>query len=98
MIGAEGALSGALANFNAVAENYPDLKADQNMMQLSEEISSTENRVGFARQAFNDSVMEYNTYREQFPSNFIAGFFAFKPAEMFELENPAAREAPKVSF
>jgi LemA protein len=92
-------LTGALGRLMAVAEAYPDLKANQNMMQLSEELSSTENRVAFARQAFNDSVMGYNNRREVFPNNLIAGMFGFMPAQALELENPqAARQAPKVSF
>ena len=92
-------LTGALSRFMAVAEAYPDLKANQNMMQVSEELSSTENRVAFARQAFNDAVMSYNNKREVFPSNLIAGSFGFTPAQMLELENPqAVRQAPKVSF
>lgn len=95
---AEGMLSGALGRLMAVAEAYPDLKANQNMMQVSEELSSTENRVAFARQAFNDSVMSYNNKREVFPSNIIAGAFGFMPAQPLELESPQARQAPKVSF
>ena len=95
---AEGALGGALANFFALSESYPDLKANQTMQSLMEELTSTENKVGFARQAYNDSVMNYNTYREQFPSNLVAGSFGFKEAELFEVEEPAARVAPKVSF
>jgi LemA protein len=95
---AEGALSGALGRLLAVAEAYPDLKANQNMMQLSEELSSTENRVAFARQAFNDSVMSYNNKREVFPNNLVAGAFGFNAAQSLELETPQARQAPKVSF
>lgn len=95
---AEGALNGALANFFALSENYPDLKANQTMQSLMEELTSTENKVGFARQAYNDSAMNYNTYREQFPSNLIAGSFGFKPAELFETEEPEARKPVKVSF
>jgi LemA protein len=95
---AEGALNGALANFFALSENYPDLKANQTMQSLMEELTSTENKVGFARQAYNDSVMNYNTYREQFPSNLIAGSFGFKAAELFEVDEPAARKPVKVSF
>lgn len=98
LAGAEGGLSGALGRLFAVAEAYPDLKANQNMMQLSEELTSTENKVAFARQAYNDSVMAYNTKREVFPSSIIAGIFNFAPAELFEIENPAEKEAPKVSF
>lgn len=96
--GAENLLSGALGRFYAVAENYPDLKANQTMSQLMEELSSTENRIAFARQAYNDSVMEYNTYREQFPNSLVAGPGNFKPAELLELEDPEAKKAVKVSF
>jgi LemA protein len=94
----ENMLTKALANFYAVAENYPDLKANETIQQLMEELSSTENRVSFARQAFNDTVMAYNIFREQFPNNIISGFFAFKPTSPLELESPEARQAPKVSF
>ncbi len=94
----QGQLTGALGRLMAVAEAYPDLKANQNMMQLSEELASTENRVAFARQAFNDSVMGYNNKREVFPSNIIAGAFGFGEARQLELEVPQARQAPKVSF
>ncbi|GHD44691.1 LemA protein [Marinobacter persicus] len=96
--GAENMLSKALANFNAVVENYPDLKADQTIQDLMEELSSTENRVSFARQAYNDGVMHYNTFREKFPNNIIAGLFAFKDRAQLQLESPEARQAPKVSF
>jgi len=95
---AENMLSKALANFYAVAENYPDLKANETIQQLMEELSSTENRVAFARQAYNDSVMDYNIFREQFPNNVVAGLFAFKPTAQLELETPEARQAPRVSF
>ena len=95
---AEGALNGALANFFALSESYPDLKANQTMAALMEELASTENKVGFARQAYNDAVMNYNTYREQFPSNVFAGMFNFKEAELFNVEEPEARKAVKVSF
>ncbi|MFW5825822.1 MAG: LemA family protein [Marinobacter sp.] len=95
---AEGLLDKALANFYAVAENYPDLKANETVQQLMEELSSTENRVAFARQAYNDSVMSYNIQREKFPNNIIAGMFSFKPTAQLELESPEARTAPKVSF
>ncbi|MDX5300262.1 MAG: LemA family protein [Gammaproteobacteria bacterium] len=95
---AENALSRALANFYAVSENYPDLKANQTMQQLMEELTSTENKVAFARQAYNDAVMTYNTFREQFPNNILAGMFGFLPNAQLELENPQARQAPKVSF
>ncbi len=95
---AEGALNGALANFFALSESYPDLKANQTMASLMEELTSTENKVGFARQAYNDAAMNYNTYREQFPNNVVAGMFTFKEAELYEVEEPAARQAVKVSF
>ncbi|QSP94437.1 LemA family protein [Marinobacter salinisoli] len=95
---AENLLTKALANFYAVAENYPDLKANETIQQLMEELSSTENRVAFARQAYNDGVMTYNTFREQFPNNILAGMFAFKETAQLELESPEARQAPKVSF
>lgn len=95
---AENMLSRALANFYAVAENYPELKANETIQQLMEELSSTENRVAFSRQAYNDEVMGFNTYREKFPNNIIAGLFAFKATEQLQLENPEARTAPKVSF
>jgi len=94
----EGRLAGALSGFFALSEAYPDLKANQNMMQLTEELSSTENKISFARQAFNDAVMRYNTEREQFPAVVFAGMFDFGPAEYFEIENEAEKEAPKVSF
>lgn len=98
LIGAETALGGAMGRFFALAEAYPDLKANQNMMQLTEELTSTENKISFARQAYNDSVMTYNTRREQFPAVIFAGMFNFLPAELFEIENAAEKEAPKVSF
>jgi LemA protein len=98
LVGAEHALSGALGRLFALSEAYPDLKADQNMMRLQEELASTENRVAFARQAYNDAVMSYNTYRESFPQNQIAGVFGFKEAPPFEIELGAEREAPRVSF
>jgi len=95
---AEQGLSGALGRLFALSENYPDLKANQNMMQLSEELTSTENRVAFARQGFNDAVMTYNILRESFPNNLIAGTFNFQPAQLLDIEDPAKREAVKVSF
>ena len=98
LMSAEGALSGAMGRLFAVMESYPDLKASQNMAQLSEELTSTENKVGFARQAYNDSVNTYKTYREQFPAVMIAGSLGFQDAVFFEVEQPAQREAPKVSF
>lgn len=96
--GAEGALGATLGRMFALAEAYPDLKANQNMMQLSEELTSTENKVAFARQAYNDSVMGYNNQREMFPGSIIAGMFNFTPAQLLETAKPEAREAPKVSF
>jgi LemA protein len=95
---AEGGLTGALSRLMVVAEQYPDLKANQNMMQLTEELTSTENKIAFARQAYNDSVMAYNTSRETFPNVLLAGMFGFLPAELFHVEEPAERSAPKVSF
>jgi len=95
---AETALSGALSRLMAVVEAYPDLKANQNMMQLSEELTSTENRVAFARQAYNDSVMDYNNACEMFPSGIIANLFNFRAAAMLEIEDAAKRAVPKVSF
>ena len=96
--GAEGQLAGALGRLFAVAEAYPDLKANQNMLALQEELSSTENKVAFARQAYNDAVMSYNTQREVFPSVLIATAFNFQEAHLFEIEQPEDRAAPKVSF
>lgn len=95
---AESGLAGALSRLMVVAEAYPDLKANQNMMQLTEEMTSTENRIAFARQAYNDNVMAYNNKREVFPSNIIAGMFNFAHAALLEITEPAKREAPKVSF
>ena len=96
---AEGALSGVLGRLFALAESYPDLKANQNMLAIQEELASTENKVAFARQAFNDSVMEYNTRRESFPDNVFAGMFGFGPAELLNAtESAEERKAPKVSF
>ena len=98
LVAAETALTGSLGRMFALSEAYPDLKASSNMQQLQEELSSTENRVAFARQAYNDSVMAYNTYRESFPQNQISSAFGFKAAEPFEIEVEAQREAPRVSF
>jgi LemA protein len=98
LMGAEGALTGALSRLFALAEAYPDLKANQTMMQLSEELTSTENKVAFARQAYNDSVMTYNTAIEIFPNVWIAGPFNFREASLFEIQAEAERTAPKVSF
>ena len=96
--GAEGLLAGALGRLMAVVEAYPNLKADQNMQQLSEELTSTENRISFARQAFNDSVMVYNTYVQSFPALVLAGPFKFEEAQLLEIEGTAHKEPPKVSF
>lgn len=98
LAGAENALTSALGRLFALAEAYPDLKANSNMMQLSEELTSTENKVAFARQAFNDAVMSYNNAREMFPNSVIAGMFNFQPAQLLEIEAPQKREVPKVSF
>ena len=96
---AEGALSGALSKLFALAEAYPDLKANQNMMQLTEELTGTENKISFARQSFNDSVMTYNTAAQQFPTNVIAGVFSFTPAELLQAtESEEERQAVRVSF
>jgi len=96
---AEGVLTGTLGRLFALAESYPDLKANQNMMMLQEELTSTENRVAFARQAFNDAVTLYNNTRESFPTNVIAGMFSFMAAELLQAtESPEERKAPKVSF
>ena len=95
---AETGLGGALSRLMMVSEAYPDLKANQNMMQLTEELTSTENKISFARQAYNDSVMTYNTDREVFPSNLIAGMFNFTSAELFVVDKPEEKVAPKVSF
>jgi len=96
---AEGALTGVLGRMFALAEAYPDLKANTNMLSLQEELSSTENKVAFARQAFNDAVMEYNTKRESFPGNFFAGMFNFGPAELLQsTESAEERKAPQVKF
>ena len=95
---AETGLGGTLSRLMMVSEAYPDLKANQNMMQLTEELTSTENKISFARQAYNDSVMIYNTDREVFPSNLIAGMFNFGAAELFVIDKPEQKDAPKVSF
>ena len=96
--GAENALSGALGRLFALAEAYPDLKANQNMMQVSEELTSTENKVAFARQAFNDAVMNYNNTREMFPNSVVANMFAFTPAQLLQIESPEKRAVPVVKF
>ncbi|MDB6113131.1 MAG: LemA family protein [Lacunisphaera sp.] len=98
LVGAESGLAGAMSRLMVVSEQYPDLKANQNMMQLTEEMTSTENKISFARQAYNDSVMTYNTARESFPTNVIAGMFNFGEAQLFQIDNPVEREAPKVKF
>lgn len=98
LAGAENQLSGALGRLFALAEAYPDLKANTTMMQLSEELTSTENKVAFARQGYNDSVMNYNNTREVFPNNFFAGMFNFQPAQLLEIESIEKRAVPKVSF
>ena len=96
--GAEANLTGALSRLFAVVEQYPNLKANETMMQLMEELTSTENKVAFARQAYNDAVMTYNTARETFPAVVFAGAMGFQAADLFEIKAPAEREAPKVSF
>ncbi len=95
---AEGALTGALGRLLVVCEAYPDLKANQNMLALQEELTSTENKIGFARQGYNDAATQYNTKREVFPSNIVAGIFNFGEAALFEIADQGEREAPKVSF
>jgi LemA protein len=98
LISAEIGLGSALSRLLVVAEQYPDLKANQNMMQLTEELTSTENKISFARQAYNDSVMVYNTSRETFPAVLLAGALGFAAAELFQVDNAAERQAPKVTF
>ncbi len=98
LMAAEGQLTGTLGRLFALSEAYPDLKANATMMQLSEELTSTENKVSFARQAYNDAVTGYNTAREVFPSSLIAGFGNFQAAQLYEIENPAEREPVKVAF
>ena len=95
---AEGALGGAMGRLFALAEAYPDLKANQNMLSLQEELGSTENKIAFSRQAYNDSVMQYNTSRETFPNVVVANFLNFTEARLFEVESEKERQAPKVSF
>lgn len=95
---AEGSLGGVLGRLFALSEAYPDLKANQNMMQLSEELTSTENKISFARQAYNDAVMRYNTKRETFPNIIFAGIFHFGPASLFEVTEESEKQAPQVSF
>jgi len=98
LTGAEAGLSSALGRLFAVAEAYPELKANQNMLQLSEELTSTENKISFARQAYNDAVMVYNTEREVFPTNIIASMLNFAAAELFLIQNASERATPKASF
>ncbi len=98
LAGADNVLTQTLGRLFALSEAYPDLKANQNMMQLSEELASTENKIAFARQAYNDAVMGYNNSREMFPGSIIAGMFAFLPAELLQLESEHKREVPKVQF
>jgi len=98
LVSAESGLTGALSRLMVVSEQYPDLKANQNMMQLTEELTSTENKISFARQAYNDSVMTYNTTRETFPNVIFAGMFGFTAAQLFQIEDATERNAPKVSF
>jgi len=98
LVSAEGTLSGTLGRLFALSEAYPDLKANTTMLSLMEELTSTENKVSFSRQSYNDSVMGYNTQREVFPSSVIASTFHFVAAELFAIEKPEQREAPKVSF
>jgi len=98
LLTAETGLTGALSRLMVVSEAYPDLKANQNMAQLTEELTSTENKIAFARQAFNDAVTVYNTKRETFPTVVLAGMFNFTSAELFQVDTPAERQAPKVSF
>ncbi|HWA26312.1 MAG TPA: LemA family protein [Lacunisphaera sp.] len=98
LLNAESGLGGALSRLMVVSEQYPELKANQNMMQLTEEMTSTENKISFARQAYNDAVTVYNTTRERFPTNFIAGMFNFAEAALFQVDVAAEREAPKVKF
>jgi LemA protein len=98
LAGADNALTQTLGRLFALSEAYPDLKANQNMMQLSEELTSTENKVAFARQAYNDAVMGYNNRREMFPGSIFANMFAFLPAELLKIESEQKREVPKVSF
>ena len=98
LMSAEAGLGGALSRLMVVSEQYPDLKANANMLQLTEELTSTENKVSFARQAYNDSVQFYNTAREIFPNVIFAGMFGFLPAELFKIDDPTERSAPKVQF
>jgi LemA protein len=98
LAGAETVLRGAMSNFFALAENYPQLKANENMMQLQEELASTENKIGFSRQAYNDQVMTYNTAQQEFPAVMFASAFGHHPADLFVVEDAEAKKAVKVSF
>ena len=98
LIGAERALTGAIGRLLAVAESYPELRGNETMRALQEELASTENRIAFARQSYNDAVMHYNTYRESFPQNQVAGMFGFREAPLFEIDAAEQRDAPRVSF
>ncbi len=98
LVSAESGLTGALSRLMVVSEQYPDLKANQNMLQLTEELTSTENKISFARQSYNDSVMAYNTRRESFPTVVLAGMFGFTEAQLYQIEDAAERAAPKVQF
>jgi LemA protein len=98
VVAAEGALTQSLGRLFAVAEAYPDLKANQTMLQLQNELTDTENRISLSRQAFNESVRNYNTQREIFPNSLLAGLFNFAPASLYEISDPGEREVPKVSF
>ena len=98
LIGAETALKGAMTTIFALAENYPQLRASENMRQLQEELSSTENKVAFSRQAYNDMVLAYNTAQQEFPTTLIAGTFGHHPADLFEVSAVEAKQAPKVQF
>lgn len=98
LLGAEATLTGTLGRLFALSEAYPDLKANQNMMQLTEELTSTENKIAFARQSYNDSVMTYNTTRETFPNNVVSGMFNFQEAQLFQIDREEEGQAPKVSF
>ncbi len=95
---AEGALSGALSNFMLVVENYPDLKANANFLSLQEELTSTENKIAFARQGYNDQVLFFNNKIQMFPSNIVAGMFSYKQQDFFEIENEEERKVPEVKF
>jgi LemA protein len=95
---AEATLGGTMTRFLGLMESYPDLKANQNMLALQEELTSTENKIAFSRQAYNDAVMSYNTAREVFPNNLVVGFGDFPPAELFQVSAPDQREAVKVQF